>query len=126
MKIQDITGRRVKVSRGTITVLNVEGKTAGMITDVETFYTMPPREQFEHVGKLRRLGINRLIMDWARMFFVKDSWYYLADDAALARAYEFQVIDGDRPIAKLEESKQAAEQFGAVVIHVERITDTRK
>lgn len=126
MKIQDIAGRHVKVSRSTITVLNGEGKTAGMITGVETFYTMPPREQFEHASKLRRLGIDRLKMDWARMFFIKGVWYYLADDATLARAREFQAIDGDRPVVKLKESKQAAEQFGAVVIHVERVTDTRK
>ena len=39
MKIQDITGRPVKVSRSTISVLNDDGKTAGMVTRVDTFYT---------------------------------------------------------------------------------------
>ena len=43
MKIQEIAGRRVKVSRSTISVLNDDGKTAGMITGVDTFYNMPPR-----------------------------------------------------------------------------------
>ena len=118
MKIQEIAGRRVKVSRSTISVLNDDGKTAGMITGVDTFYNMPPREQIEHAGKLRRLGIDRLKMDWRRMFFVKGVWYYLADDGALAWAH--------KPIARLEEARQAAEQFGAEIIHVARITDTRK
>ena len=71
MKIQEIAGRRVKVSRSTISVLNDDGKTAGMITGVDTFYNMPPREQIEHAGKLRRLGIDRLKMDWRRMFSSK-------------------------------------------------------
>lgn len=126
MKIQDIAGRRVKVSRSTISVLNDDGKTAGMITGVDTFYNMPPREQVEHAGKLRRLGIDRLKMDWRRMFFVKGVWYYLADDGALEWAHKFRKIDGDKPIARWEEAKQAAEQFGAEIIHVARITDTRK
>ena len=126
MKIQEIAGRRVKVSRSTISVLNDDGKTAGMITGVDTFYNMPPREQFEHADKLRRLGIDRLKMDWRRMFFVKGVWYYLADDGALAWAHKFREIDGDKPIARLEEARQAAEQFGAEIIHVARITDTRK
>ena len=95
MKIQEIAGRRVKVSRSTISVLNDDGKTAGM-------------------------------MDWRRMFFVKGVWYYLADDGALAWAHKFREIDGDKPIARLEEARQAAEQFGAEIIHVARITDTRK
>ena len=120
MKIQEIAGRRVKVSRSTISVLNDDGKTAGMI------FNMPPREQIEHAGKLRRLGIDRLKMDWRRMFFVKGVWYYLADDGALAWAHKFREIDGDKPIARLEEARQAAEQFGAEIIHVARITDTRK
>ena len=90
MKIQEIAGRRVKVSRSTISVLNDDGKTAGMITGVDTFYNMPPREQIEHAGKLRRLGIDRLKMDWRRMFFVKGVWYYLADDGALAWAHKFR------------------------------------
>lgn len=126
MKIQEVAGRSVKVSRSTISVLGDDGKTAGMITSVDTFYNMPPREQFEHVGKLRRLSIDRLNMDWRRMFFVKGTWYYLADDGALAWAHQFREIDGDKPIARLEEARQAAEQFGAEIIHVARITDMRK
>lgn len=126
MQILDIAGRRVKVSRCTISVLNEDGKTAGMITGVETFHTLPAREQFELAGKLRRLGIDRLKMDWDRMFSVKGVWYYLADDGALSWARRFREIDGDKPIARLEEGERAAEQFGAVVIHVERVTDTRK
>lgn len=126
MKIQDIAGRRVKVSRSTISVLNDDGKTAGMITGVDTFYNMPPREQIEHAGKLRRLGIDRLAMNWHRMFFIKGVWYYLADDGALEWAHKFREVDGDKPIARLEEARQAAEQFGAEIIRVARITDTRK
>lgn len=126
MKIQDIVGRRIKVSRSTISVLNDDGKTAGMITGIDTFYNMPPREQVEHAGKLRRLGIDRLKMDWRRMFFVKGVWYYLVDDSALEWAHKFREIDGDKPIARLEEARQAAEQFGAEIIRVARITDTRK
>ena len=61
MQILDIAGRRVKVSHSTISVLNENGKTASMITGVETFHTLPAREQFELAGMLRQQLRRRLL-----------------------------------------------------------------
>lgn len=60
MKIQDIIGKHVKVSKSTITVLNDIGKTAGMITGVDTFYSMPTREQFEHAIRKKEERENEI------------------------------------------------------------------
>ena len=123
MKIQDIAGHNIKVSRSTITALNNNDKVAGIITNVSTFYNVPPREQSELFVRCHKLNINRDFMPWDRLFFIEGVWYYLADDHALAKYREFYEND---PIAKLEEALLAAEQFGVEIIHVARITDTRK
>lgn len=124
--IMDVVGRHVKVNHNTISFLGNGGKIAGMITGVDTFYSMPIREQVENISKLRNRGIDYRNLNWRRMFFIEGVWYYLADDGALARAYEFRHIDGDTPVAKLEAGRDAAAQSGAVIIHVSRITDTRE
>ena len=125
MTMQDLTGKRVKINKSTITLLGDAGKPAGMITGVDTFYNVHLREQFDFTSRATKLGIDRLKIDWARMFLVKGVWYYLADDTHLARAYEFQAIDGMKPIAKLEDGRMAADQFGATIIHVKSIYDGR-
>ena len=53
--IMDVAGRHVKVNRNTISFLGNSGKIAGMITGVDTFYSMPIREQVENIRKLRNL-----------------------------------------------------------------------
>ena len=126
MKIQDIAGHNIKVSRSTITALNNNDKVAGMITNVSTFYNVPPREQSELFVRCHKLNINRYFMPWDRLFFIESIWYYLADDHALAKAHKYRKFYENDPVAKLEEALLAAKQFGAEIIHVARVTDTRK
>jgi len=121
----ELTGKRLKISRSTITVLNESGKTAGMITGVDTFYNVPDRDMFDFSHKAHKLGINRLRMNWVRMFLTEGVWYYLVDESAVARAYEWRAINGDKLIANMEDWQAAAEEYGAVIIRVEKIHDTR-
>ena len=126
MKIQDIVGRPIKISKGTITVLNESGKPAGMITRITTFYNANGGDQFSFFDKMCKSGADRDKIDWTRMFLVGGEWYYLLDDRRLAKAYEYQEFDGVKPIAKIEDGKLAARQFGATIIHVARIHDGRQ
>jgi hypothetical protein len=125
MKMLELTGRRLKINKSTITVLDKSGKTAGMITGVDTFYNVPDRDKFEFSHKAHKLGINRLRMNWVRMFLAEGVWYYLVDDSAFARAHEFRAVDGDNPIINMEGWKAAAEEYGAVIIHAANIQDKR-
>ena len=125
MIMNDLIGKSLKINKSTITVLNESGKTAGMITGVETFYNIPDRDKFEYSHKAHKLGINRLRMNWVRMFLVEGVWYYLIDESAVARAHEWQAIDGGKSLTNMEDWKSAAEEYGAKIIHVTKIQDGR-
>lgn len=122
MRIEDIAGKKIRISASTITVLNDAGKTAGMITGVETFYKMQVREQLEHHGRARKAGVK----NWSRLFLIRGQWYFIADDAALARSKEWEAFDGPVPRERLEQAEITAIAFGATVIHVARADDTRR
>ena len=125
MEMQNLTGKSLKISKSTITVLNESGKTAGMITGVNTLYNVPVRDSFDFSHKAHKLGIARLRMNWVRMFFVESVWYYLVDESAVTKAVEWQAIDGGKSIKNMEDWKSAAEEYGAVIIHVAKIQDSR-
>ena len=125
MIMYDFTGKRLKISKSTITVLDESGKITGMITGVDTIYNVPDRVAFDFSNKAHKLGINRLRMNWVRMFLVQGVWYYLIDDSAVARAHECRAIDGDKPIINMEGWQSAAEEYGAVIIHAAKIQDSR-
>ena len=125
MIMYDLADKRLKISKSTIAVLNEYGKTAGMITGVDTIYNVPDRVAFDFSNKAHKLGINRLRMNWVRMFFVQGVWYYLVDDSAVARAHEWRAIDGKKPIINMENWQSAAEEYGAVIIHASKIQDSR-
>ena len=125
MEMQNLTGKHLKITKSTISVLNESGKTAGMITGIVTFYNIPDRERFDFSQKAHKLGINRLRMNWVRMFFVESVWYYLVDESAVTKAVEWQAIDGGKSIKNMEDWQLAAEEYGAVIIHVAKIQDSR-
>lgn len=61
MAIKDIANKTIRISARTITVLNDEGKTAGMITGIETFYTMAARDKCEFFGRARQAGVENFV-----------------------------------------------------------------
>jgi hypothetical protein len=123
MKMQDLAGRRIKISAHTITVLDDNDKTAGMVTRVKDFLRMPARDQFDP----RIVPANRLANDeWDRMFYVDGKWHYIADAYAMERAKCLEASEGPARRERLERIEAAAIAFGAEVIRVERATDTRE
>ena len=122
MKVNEIAGKKIKINARTITVLNDAGKTAGMVTGVETFYSMSARQKYDFYSAAKRAGVEK----WSRLFFIDGRWYYIADDSALARAKEWETVDGPVPREKMEQSETAAVAFGATVIRVKRADDTRE
>jgi len=126
MKIEDIADKNVTISKSTVSIIGENGKTAGMITNITTFYNVPVREQFEFSNAAHKLGVDRKLIDWSRMFRINGKWYYLLDESKLAKAYEYRKIDGIKPISRIEDAKVAAVQFGAVIIPAASIHDGRK
>lgn len=50
-------GAKVKINKNSITVLNDNGKTAGVITGLQPFLTLQANKQIEYAKKLRALHI---------------------------------------------------------------------
>lgn len=123
MNMQNITGKNIKVSARSITVLNEAGKTAGVVTNVKTFYTLySSRQIFDLAQAIKKAGIDRYDIDWLRMFEVGGQWYYVENMSANEQYIHF---GDERAIEKSRRNKRAAEQFGAIVITVNNVYDTR-
>ena len=78
MTMNDLTGQRVKISAGTITVKDNQNKTRGMVRGIRKFQDAPKAKQFDCFSLLRKSGIwengfsDCVIYDGA-------AWYYLND-----------------------------------------------
>lgn len=118
MKILDVEGKNVKISKRTISVIK-NNKFCGMVTGVDNFYSIPFREQIDIYTKMSRIGIKKNEMNFWRMFLINGDWYYLfeKDD------FFFEVDAEYRK--RITENKEAAEKFGAKIIRVSHIFDTR-
>lgn len=57
-EIRDCVGKKVKISKGSITIKSEEGKTCGVVRNIVSLYDMQPNRQMEYYGKLRKLGLH--------------------------------------------------------------------
>lgn len=57
MKLEEIAGKRVKLSAATITVKDADGKTRGIVRNVRPFKSWSTRESFDHFKALGASGI---------------------------------------------------------------------
>lgn len=80
MKINELNGRTVKISAGSITVKNDStGKTCGVVRGVCRLDNLPPSRGWEHEGKLRAAGVSgawlyhRVVVDGDRLYFFYDT-----------------------------------------------------
>lgn len=80
MKINELNGRAVKISAGSITVKNDStGKTCGVVRGVCRLDNLPPSRGWEHEGKLRAAGVpgewlyHRTVVDGDRSYLFYDT-----------------------------------------------------
>lgn len=57
-EIRDCVGKKVKISKGSITIKSEDGKTCGVVRNIVSLYDMQPNRQMEYYGKLRKLGLH--------------------------------------------------------------------
>ena len=83
MTMNDLQGRRVKISASTLTVKDEDGKTRGLVRGVRPFKSWSIKEEFENNkllglsglwgGANRRLiDLDRVILDGSKMYFLHD------------------------------------------------------
>ena len=85
MTMQELEGKRVKISAGTITVKDEEWKTRGMVRGVRTWGRFSFREQFDHHKAITAAGIWGARIDGIMDCVILDgkNLYYLNDLRAL-------------------------------------------
>jgi len=83
VKMQDLSGRRVKISASTLTVKDENDKTRGLVRGVRSYKTWSAREQFDNRVLLgvsglwagansRLIDLDRVILDGSKMYFLHD------------------------------------------------------
>ena len=92
-----------------------------MFTGVESYRNMPERDQFENWKRLRDSGLWDISLD--RLFRVNGTWWYLWNMRAYQSAIKY---DQQHVIKAMNAEREAAIKFGAGVIDVEYIVDTRQ
>ena len=133
MQMLDGVNQHLKISANTITVLSDEGKTAGMIRNLETYYNisrMNERMDLEVTAK-KLMGKEAIYCKrfLSRLFKSGTEWFYLIDDKENDKIQEWLGFcpQGVNPkdIAFMNTQEEAALAFGATSIHAASLHDGR-
>ena len=57
-EIKDCIGKKVKISKGSITIKTEDGKTCGVVRNIVSLYDMQANKQMEYYQKIRKLGLH--------------------------------------------------------------------
>lgn len=134
MKLTDAIGKSIRINANSITVLNDEGKTSGMITKLDTYYNIPQmNERHDLTSKARQL-MGKQGDNWrkflSRLFKDGKEWFYIVDEKENAKIQEWLDFcpQGINPqdITFMNTQEETATAFGASIIHVSSVIDTRK
>lgn len=80
MKMQDLQGKRVKLSRATITVKDESGKTCGMVCGLRRYTDMSFREQSELRSVVSGLWGSKVGLSLDNLYFDGKKGYYIFKD----------------------------------------------
>lgn len=56
--IKDCIGKKVKISKGSITIKSEDGKTSGVVKNITSLYDLQANKQMEYYQKIRKLGLH--------------------------------------------------------------------
>lgn len=56
-EVKDCMNKKVKISKGSITIKNDEGKTCGVVRNIVSLYNLQPNRQMDYYRKLRSVGL---------------------------------------------------------------------
>lgn len=57
-EIRDCVGKRVKISKSSITIRDDRGKTCGVVRNIISLYDMQPNKQIDYWHILKKAGLN--------------------------------------------------------------------
>lgn len=79
MTMQDIQGKKVKLSAHTITVKGENGKTCGMVHGVTSFSELQPNMAIKYFKTIKAAGLWGTGADLKRVIIAEGNIYYLHD-----------------------------------------------
>ena len=56
--IKDCVGKKVKISKGSITIKSENGKTSGVIKNITSLYDLQANKQMDYYKTIRKLGLH--------------------------------------------------------------------
>lgn len=57
-EIKDCIGKRIKISKSSITIKNEEGKTCGVVRNIISLYDLQANKQMEYYRTIKNLGLH--------------------------------------------------------------------
>ena len=57
-EIKDCIGKKVKISKGSITIKSEDGKTSGVVRNVTSLYDLQANKQIEYHAKMKKLDVR--------------------------------------------------------------------
>ena len=57
-EIKDCIGKKVKISKNSITIKDENGKTCGVVRNTTNLYDLQANKQFQYYSKFRKLGLH--------------------------------------------------------------------
>ena len=57
-EIKDCIGKKVKISKGSITIKSEDGKTSGVVRNVTSLYDLQANKQIEYHAKMKKLNVR--------------------------------------------------------------------
>ena len=76
MEILDCRGRKVKVSKGSITVKDDNGKTCGVVRNIVSLYNIQPNRQFEFYNELKHKGLDSMEIGLDNIIIKDDTLHF--------------------------------------------------
>lgn len=74
-EIKDCRNKKVKISKGSITIKDENGKTCGIVQNIISLYDLQPNKQMDYYKKIRDMGLHGKIS--IKDCIIKDDTMYV-------------------------------------------------
>lgn len=116
-EIKDCENRNVKISKGSITIKDENGKTSGIVRNIVSLYDLQPNKQMDYYKRLRNIGLHGKIS--IRDCIISDGTMYIFRNIKSKLFHEKYGYMDDNEKQKVEEQEayyNTAKENGIEVI----------
>lgn len=115
-EIKDCIGKKVKISKCSITIKSDDGKTCGVVKNITSLYNLQPNMQMEYYHILKKLGLHGKIS--IRECIIKDKEMYVFKNIKSKLFHEKHGYLSENEKRKAEEKETIYKTLETAGIHV--------